>query len=380
MEKINKSVLFLADADSVFNIVDTIRESLIVLDESLQIKLVNRSFCKTFHVTPEETEKKRIYELGNGQWDSPHLRVLLEKVLPEHSNFDDFMVEHDFPGIGKKIMLLNARKLISEPAGNKPMILLAMEDITERKRFERERDHALKSREELVAVISHEIRNPLTTIITSLEIIKKTLPPQDGLKQPQKSLDHIRAAVQQMTRITSDLLDVTKIEAGHLPIEPSVIDIASLVEEMVILFRPLTAQKSILLETKISPEAKSVDCDRNRIIQVLSNLLTNAIKFTGEGGVVLIKVDRVRERIRFQIKDTGCGIPEDQIPHVFERFWQAKHKQYLGAGLGLYVAKSIIEGHGGRIGLKSKVGDGSTFYFTLSASDEIVEVLPKKSA
>ena len=113
---------------------------------------------------------------------------------------------------------------------------------------------------------------------------------------------------------------------------------------------------------------------------MLSNLLNNAIKFTDSGGVVHVEVDRPKEQIRFQIKDSGLGIPADQIPHVFERFWRARHKQYLGAGLGLYIAKSIINAHGGKIGVESEAGKGSAFFFFLSPSTVSTDQRMKKTA
>ena len=118
-------------------------------------------------------------------------------------------------------------------------------------------------------------------------------------------------------------------------------DVTTLIGEMVTLFRSLTAEKSIQLRAEVSSDAKSIDCDRDRIIQVLSNLLTNAIKFTDAGGKIQIEADHLQGQIRFQVKDTGCGIPTDQIPHVFERLWQAKHRQYLGAGLGLWQPSQV---------------------------------------
>ncbi|MFZ9596453.1 MAG: ATP-binding protein [Bdellovibrionia bacterium] len=360
------------------SIVNTVREPLVVLDHQHRVQLANRSFYQTFRVLSQDTINQCIYELGNHQWDIPALRHLLDRIIPEKMVFDDFEVNHEFPIIGQKTMLLNARRINGDPMSH--LILLAFEDITERKRLEKERDDALKAREELVAVVSHEIKNPLTTITSSLDLIKRLLPSFDGRVQVDKLLNHIRGASERMTRITSDLLEVTKIEAGRLPIEKIKVEVANLIEEVVVLFRPLAEMKSIRLEKKVSPNAHWVLCDRDRIIQVLSNLIDNAIKFTAEGGIIQIEVQPMEGQIEFQVTDTGCGIPPDQIHHVFERFWQAKHKQYLGSGLGLYIVKKLVEAHGGVIGIRSQMGHGSTFFFSLSSPEMASEELEKKTA
>ena len=118
------------------HIINTVHELLIMLDENLKVALVSRSFCQVFQVTPEETEGRFIYDLGNRQWDIPKLRQLLEDILPKTTSFDGFEVEHEFPNIGKRIMLLNARRIYLE-ANRKKLILLAVEDITERKKIEK---------------------------------------------------------------------------------------------------------------------------------------------------------------------------------------------------------------------------------------------------
>lgn len=252
-------------------------------------------------------------------------------------------------------------------------------DVTERKRIEFERDQALDAREELIAVVSHEIRNPLATITTSLDLIKRIMPVYEIKEGVGKLLEQIRAATSYMTRITSDLLDVTKIEAGRFSVEPTVVEVISLVEEVINNTQPIAAQRSIHVDKAVSLEAKAVVADKDRIIQVLSNLINNAIKFTSEGGSIRVEVERQQEKVLFQVKDTGCGIPKEQLSHVFERFWQAKRSQYLGSGLGLYIAKNIVEAHGGKMGVKSEEGEGSTFYFTLSATN-VSEITPQKIA
>ncbi len=352
------------DNESLFHsIVETIREPILVLDQRLVVELANQAFYRVFAASPTETEGQRIYALGSGQWNIPALRLLLERILPEQSSFDGFEVEHEFPRIGRKTMLLNARRVINATAG--PRILLVIEDITERKILEHERDAALSAREELVAVVSHELKNPLTTITSSLDLLDRTLAAPDGLERNRRLLGQIRGATHRMGRITADLLDVTKIEAGRLMIHKTLVDLGALAQEVLESFKPAAAEKRIQLESAVPPNMKSLSCDRDRIFQVLANLMGNAIKFTGEGGRVRLELDQLKNQIRFRITDTGCGIPKEQLGHIFERFWQAKHAQYLGSGLGLYISKSLIEAHNGRIGLESQPGRGSTFYFTL---------------
>jgi signal transduction histidine kinase len=125
------------------------------------------------------------------------------------------------------------------------------------------------------------------------------------------------------------------------------------------------ADKNIRIESEVAANARHAHYDRDRIFQVLTNLLNNAIKFTPEGGRIRVSAKTQGEMLRLEVTDSGCGIPESEMTHVFDRFWQAKHRQYLGTGLGLYIAKNIVEAHGGRIGLESRVGQGSTFYLML---------------
>ncbi len=350
------------------NIIDTTREPLVVLNSELRVSSANRAFYEFFKVDPAETEGEWIYDLGDRQWDIPRLRELLEKVLPARMSFDNYEVTQDFPRIGRKTLLLNARQIKGDETPNRePLILVAFEDFTERMKLEQERDQALKAREELVAVVSHEIKNPLTIITTSLDLLKRTLS-HDGQGQTERLIEQIRSATLRMGHIVSDLLDVTKIESDRFIMRQAAVDVPELITEVVAVFGPIAAKKSIHLEHGVSPDVVAVWCDRDWIFQVLPNLLANAVKFTGDGGTIRIDVDRTEDRVRFQVKDSGCGIPADQLAHVFERFWQAKHNQYLGVGLGLYIAKSVVEAHGGKIGLSSKEGEGSIFYFTLAAA------------
>src|SRR5881275_1892628 len=146
------------------NIVDTVREPLLILDSSLRVHSASRAFYQTFHVSSEETENRLIYELGNGQWDIPDLRTLLEDIVPTSSVFDDFELEHDFPTIGRKVMLLNARKL--RPGDHTEFLVLAMEDVTERRRAER----LLADIETYAQNIVDTVREPLLMLDPTLRV------------------------------------------------------------------------------------------------------------------------------------------------------------------------------------------------------------------
>src|SRR5512132_1611691 len=160
------------------NIVDTVREPLLMLDTTLRVHSANRAFYQTFHVSPEETENRLIYELGNGQWDIPALRTLLEDIVPKSSVFSDFELEHDFPGLGRRVMLLNARKLQAGHHGE--LLVLAMEDVTERRRVEEEvakakeaSEMANRTKSLFLANMSHELRTPLNAIVGYSEMLQE---------------------------------------------------------------------------------------------------------------------------------------------------------------------------------------------------------------
>jgi signal transduction histidine kinase len=346
------------------HIVETVREPLLLLDRELRVKLANAAFYKTFQVSAQETKNRRIFELGDGQWNLPELRNLLEKIIPELTVFLGFQVEHDFPKVGKKTMLLNARLLSGVPT-EQAMILLAISDITEEKKLERQKNEALAARDELIGVVSHEIQNPLTTIISSVDLLQRRLKIQETPGAWLPLLDQIRAAAHRMNAITSDLLDVTRFEAGHLPMQLKPQDARALLREVFLANEPAAILNGIDLQTEGPEEEVILSMDHDRIIQVLDNLLSNALKFTEPGGRIRLTVRKLENGIEFSVTDSGCGIPESEQKHVFERFWQSKHRQYLGTGLGLYIAKGIIEAHGGLIQLKSEVGKGSSFSFTL---------------
>src|SRR5947199_7777750 len=160
------------------NIVDTVREPLLILDTTLRVRSANRAFYQTFQVSPEETVDRLIYELGNGQWDIPDLRTLLEDIVPKSSVFNDFELEHDFPFIGRRVMLLNARRL--RQGSHRELLVLAMEDVTQRRRAEGEvakareaAENANRTKSLFLANMSHELRTPLNAILGFSEMLQE---------------------------------------------------------------------------------------------------------------------------------------------------------------------------------------------------------------
>ncbi len=223
---------------------------------------------------------------------------------------------------------------------------------------------AIQEREDLLAVVSHDLRNPLSVILVSATLALRTGHPGDA---DRRAIEAIRRSALRMDRLIGDLLDASMIEAGRLSVETTIQPVEQMVREAVEALEAPAAQKRIRLEA-IGGSDLGVFCDRGRMLQVFANLIGNATKFTPEGGSITVRVEPRGPEVMFFVTDTGPGIPDDQLPRLFDRFWQAKRTARLGTGLGLTIAKGIIEAQGGRIGVESQLGVGSTFFFTLPRS------------
>jgi PAS domain S-box-containing protein len=252
----------------------------------------------------------------------------------------------------------------------RPVFTGFMRDITERKRIEQQRLEAIRARDELVAIVSHELKNPLTAIATNIELIRRFKLKDLDDKPLEAMLERTKYSIQRMSRLTSDLLDVTKLDAGKLAIQPALAEIAPIVADAIECCSGTATEKRIRIERHLARELPEANCDKERVVQVLCNLIGNAIKFSpSESSVVVRALLADSGAVRFEVEDSGSGIFEDQIPKVFDRFWQASQTAAKGTGLGLSIAKGIVEAHGGKIWVKSKAGKGSTFYFTLPAQE-----------
>jgi len=227
----------------------------------------------------------------------------------------------------------------------------------------REARQALRARDDVLAIVSHDLRNPLHTIQATVELVLDLWPPRE---QQEQHLEAVLRAARQMDRLIQDLLDVSRIQAGKaLKIEPSSEPPAKLVRGAVEAFRAAAQEKGVQMDVHAPEDLPPVRADEPRIQQVLSNLLANAVKFTPPGGHVWVTAERVAEGVRFSVRDTGPGIAPEDLERIFQPFWQVRRTARLGVGLGLGIARGIVEQHGGRIWVESRPGAGSTFSFTL---------------
>jgi PAS domain S-box-containing protein len=228
-----------------------------------------------------------------------------------------------------------------------------------------EAEAARRSRDEVLSIVSHDLRNPVSTIAMAAALLSDADIPLTP-DQRRKQIEIISRSAQRMNRLILDLLDAARIEGGRLPVSLRCERSATVASEAYEAFRQIGTNKGITVECQVADELPPSLIDRDRIVQVLSNLLNNAVKFTPRGGRVTLRASRTATGgCRFDVIDTGPGIDDEHLPHVFNRYWQAKRTAHMGTGLGLAIAKGIVEAHRGRIWVQSEVGHGSTFSFEL---------------
>jgi len=482
-------------------IIATLREPFIVLDHDLRIKTANRSFYVAFRFSPEETENQVIYDLGNRQWDIPQLRGLLDQVLSDKHPVHDFEVEHTFPTIGRKILLLNASRFESAECAPS-LILLAIEDITERRRaevaledselryrrlFETAQDAILilderqgkifdanpfikdmlgysqveivgkelwqigmfrdaeenkaafrelqdkgyiryenlplktkageqievefvsnvyqvdhrkviqcnirditersrlerkahdqaealaelhQRKDEFLAMLSHELRNPLSAIFSALHVLRL----QDN-ENPiqQRAMTTMERQVGQLAHLVDDLLEVSRVITGRIQLQFEHLDVRAIAEHAVASVQPLIERRKHVLSVSLPGEPVWVKGDPTRLEQVIVNLLTNAAKYTDEGGRIWLTVKQEEDEVELvlRVRDTGVGIAPELLPSIFDLFTQAPRtldRSQGGLGIGLSLVQKLVELHGGTVAAHSAgLGQGSEFVVRLPA-------------
>jgi signal transduction histidine kinase len=229
-------------------------------------------------------------------------------------------------------------------------------------------DNAVSTRDDFLGIVSHDLRNMLGVMVGFAGLIAREASPQAGESPSEKIVGHaqrIQRSGARMNRLIGDLVDLASIEAGNLAVSREVGDLIPIVTEAVDTFHAQASASGVSLVAEIGALLPLVAFDSARILQVLANLLGNAIKFTPPNGRVAVRAERVGDDIRLAVSDTGVGVPPDQLDAVFERYVQVAKDDRRGVGLGLYISKCIVQGHGGRIWVESTLGQGSVFCFTL---------------
>ena len=478
--------------DYAVNITNTLRHAFLVLDKDLRVVSANRAFYQRFNVLPAATEGRLVYELGNGQWDIPKLRELLEDVLPQNHAFEDFEIEHEFEDIGRKVMALNARR-VNKPGNHSTLILLVIEDITERRAAERaliesevryrrlfqsakdgilildahtgkiidangfmsalvgleahellgkelfeigmfadesankaafselqdkhyiryenlpvqnqrgervevefvsnvyqEERHWVaqcnvrdiserlamqkkiatqteqlvdesRRKDEFLAMLSHELRNPLAPIRSAVHLLRMQARGGENLIQKQAH-DIIERQVGNLTKLVSDLLEVSRALSGRIRIDLQTVDLNEVLEHAIETVTPLIERGGHVLSFHRCEPAAWINVDPARMEEVFVNLLSNAAKYTSDGGTidVFCEVPGGGNDVRVRVRDNGVGIEADLLPRVFDLFTQADRslaRSSGGLGIGLSLAHRIVDLHGGTIEAKSPPDD-----------------------
>jgi PAS domain S-box-containing protein len=248
--------------------------------------------------------------------------------------------------------------------GDSTTLSVAMRDLTEHKRVEESLRRAVSARDQLLGIVAHDLRNPLSSILLQASSLKRRGADPD--RRNPRPLEVISRAAKRMNRLIQDLLDASLVEAGQLKLERAPVSAESAVVEAVDAETPLASSAGVEVRYEVTADPHEVWADHDRLQQVFDNLIGNAIKFTQAGGRVTVGAVSRDEHVLFWVADTGRGIASESQLHIFDRFWQeSAGASRLGAGLGLQISRGIVEAHGGHIWVESELGRGTTFYFTI---------------
>jgi len=347
------------------DIIATLREPFLVLNRDLRVETANRSFYAHFEVSPEETENRLVFDLGNGQWDIPGLRKLLDEVLTRTEPIDDYEVDHRFPDLGRRTMLLNARPFPPDST-NPELILLAMEDVSALRERAEELVEIDRRKNEFLATLAHEIRNPMAPIRSAFQIVRMSGMEGAGVRTATEMGER---QVELMVRLVDDLLDVSRISRGEIAIRRERVELASCLRHAAESIAPYCGALDHTLTITVPAQPIYLDADPVRLDQVVVNLLINACKYTENGGRISLSVEQEGGFAVIRVKDSGIGIAPEQLSRIFDLFVQVDttlERSAGGLGVGLALVRHLVEKHEGTVEVDSAgVGMGSEFVVRL---------------
>jgi len=340
---------------------------LCVLDRDLRYTRINERMARINGISAADHLGRTVRDMVPDLADA--VEPVLRRVLDTGQGIQDLELSGSTAAApGATHHLVGRCSPLSDDSGQVFGVNIVIADVTERKRAEAENRRlyaeacsALKARDRMLAIVSHDLRDPLNAIRLASALCAEDL----SEERKQAQLRVIERASAQMERLVEDLLAVARIEGGGLSVDPQPCRLADLVESACELLRPRAEARSVVIQVEEATPLH-VRADRERVLQVFTNLMSNAVHHTPEAGRIVIRSERMGDvEAKVSVEDTGHGILPEHLPHVFDAFWQAEQSGRAGAGLGLAIAKGIVEAHGGRIWVESERGRGSRFHFTL---------------
>lgn len=360
-----------ASRDYAEAIVDTVNDSLLVLDRHLKVKRASRSYYKQFMESHTDIEGDSIYELGKGRWNVPALRKHLSELAAHKTPFSGWEGDFEVPKLGLRTLAISG-SVVPHGIESDMTIVLAIEDVSLRRQAA---EAALLRKSEarqrdFVANVSHELLTPITAIKGYSESLVA-----GGLEVPGRRVKFaqiIEKHADRLAQLVEDLLQLSSYDAGRARAAPEAVSLCTAAEKLARSLAPI-ARKRLVSMRVLMPEKIKVSINRAELTQVLQNIFENAIKYNRRGGRVYIRARKIGKRAVVSVHDTGIGIPKEDLPRIFDRFHRAenaRHKTARGNGLGLSIAQSILLNRGCRIWAESVEGKGSIIHFTLPISEK----------
>jgi CheY-like chemotaxis protein/nitrogen-specific signal transduction histidine kinase len=254
--------------------------------------------------------------------------------------------------------------LRSELEREREALKLAVAEAEELRRTVESLEDSVRARDTILSVVAHDLRNPLNVILLAANSLLQRQP-SSSMRRP---VERIVRSADRAQRMVGDLLAISALETGQFELEVKPVAVSNLIFAALESQQGVAAEASLILSADLSPDLPAIEGDEERLLEVLENLVSNAIKFTAAGGSITVGASAREQSVVIWVRDSGCGIAPEQMPHIFDRFWQAKKKERRGIGLGLSICKGIVEAHEGRIWAESTKGAGTTMFFTVPAS------------
>lgn len=346
-------------------IIEATSEPMLVLHGDFRVARANYAFYERFGLTPDETLKLRLFDLANGQWDDLGLRTLLQDLSPQRSHVKDYEMSAVFPKIGARTLVLNAVHLAWT---DRPMILLTMRDVTDR-------HHAMdvlrktdRQKDEFLAMLGHELRNPLAAMRSALELWHVSNADKDI---QQRVIAVFERQVNNQVRLVEDLLDVSRVTRGAIALQTRQLDLAEIVKHVYDSVLPQIHAQQVTATLTLPSQPMLISGDPMRLEQVVANVLGNAVKYTPAGGRIEVSLEREADEAILTVMDTGIGLSAEFLPEIFDLFVQARRsadKNIAGMGIGLALVQRLVTMHGGTVEARSAgLDQGSTFVIRLPA-------------